>query len=282
MKKLLAALAALLMSTAWMTPAHADSAQVLAIIDTALDSTKFPNVVYEACIVTDKSCNGASFQEGPGSANIPADAWKINGFRHGTQMVATALDANPNQKILFIRVSELHVYPTFSSQVTLTDAVTKALVWLGNNAAKYNVGAVSISQARTNFTACPNDAVMQAAVAKLKAAGVATFAASGDSGETNKIAFPACVPGIYSVGGVAVGLTKMAPITTYSPALSLVARTTITTWTYDGTALYQAQTTGTSISTPTAAAKLLASKSTKSWDELISGLPTVIGFKYVG
>jgi hypothetical protein len=281
MKKLLAASAALLMSIAWMSPAHADDAQVLAIIDTALDATKFPNVIYEACFVTDKSCNGASSQEGPGSANIPAAAWKMNGFRHGTQMVATALDANPNQKILFIRVSELHVYPTFSSQVTLQEAITKALVWLGNNASKYNVGAVSISQARTNFTACPNDQATQVAVAKLKSTGIATFVASGDSGESNKIGFPACVPGVYSVGGVTDKLT-MAPITTYSSSLSLVARTTITTWNYDGSALFKQQTAGTSISTPTAAAKLLASKGSKSWDELIASLPTAAGFKYVG
>lgn len=184
-------------------PAHAEEPKTIAIIDTAIDSSRMTNVVYEACFTYNKTCkNGASFDEGKGSAAI--NDWKIKGALHGFSMAQAALQVDPNIKIVFLRISDEKVYDTFSMIRNDGGSMSRALDWVSNNAARFNISAVSISQSRSNFKAgtCPNDNLFQSAVNNLKASNVPTFVATGNDSKKNQIGFPSCVPGVYSVASV--------------------------------------------------------------------------------
>ena len=66
---------AVILGLAIIQPVQASQINTIAIIDTAIDSSKNSNVVYEACFTLATCPNGTSFQEGPGSANVKD--WKI-------------------------------------------------------------------------------------------------------------------------------------------------------------------------------------------------------------
>jgi len=203
MKK--ATLAALLtgLMVVSVNPAHAEEPKTIAIIDTAIDSSRMTNVVYEACFTLNKTCkNGASFDEGKGSASI--NDWKIKGALHGFSMAQAALQADPNIKIVFVRISDEKVYDTFSIIRNDGGSLARATEWVSNNAARLNISAVSISQSRSNFAVgtCPSDALFESSVKKLKLTNVPTFVATGNDSKKNQIGFPACVPGVYSVASM--------------------------------------------------------------------------------
>jgi len=70
MKKLLTALLSVSVILMPLQMAQANDQKVLAIIDTAIDSTKVPSVIYEACFTSNQSCpNETNSMEGKGSAN---------------------------------------------------------------------------------------------------------------------------------------------------------------------------------------------------------------------
>lgn len=203
MKKitLVAVLAGLMLVPA--NAAHAEEAKTIAIIDTAIDSSRMENVVYEACFTYNNTCkNGSSFDEGKGSAGI--NDWKIKGALHGFSMAQAALQVDPNVKIIFLRISDEKVYSALSIIRNDGGSMARALEWVSNNSARFNIGAVSISQSRSNFKAgtCPNDALFESAVTRLKSSNVPTFVATGNDSKKNQIGFPACVPGVYSVAAV--------------------------------------------------------------------------------
>jgi hypothetical protein len=138
--------------------AHAEEPKTIAIIDTAIDSSRMTNVVYEACFTLNKTCkNKASFDEGKGSASI--NDWKISGALHGFSMAQAALQIDPNIKIVFVRIADEKVYDTFSIIRNDGGSLARATEWVSNNATRLNISAVSISQSRSNFAVgtCPKD-----------------------------------------------------------------------------------------------------------------------------
>ncbi len=202
MKKVVVILVSLVMSVVAIDPAHAEDQKVLAIIDTAIDSSRMPNVIHEVCFTYNKTCNNkASYDEGPGAARI--NDWKIKGALHGFSMAQVAVQADPSVKIVFLRISDEKVYDTFSIIRNDGGSMSRALEWVSNNASKFNIKAVSISQSRSNFAVgtCPSDKLFESSVAKLKVQNVPTFVATGNDGKKNQIGFPACVTGVYSVAG---------------------------------------------------------------------------------
>lgn len=181
---------------------HAQEKKTIAIIDTAIDSSKFNNIVYEACFTYNKTCqNKEGFQEGKGSALI--NDFSIRGADHGFNMATIANIINPNINIVFIRISDEKVYDTFSIIRNDGGSLARALAWVSENSARFNISAVSISQSRSNFAVgtCPVDTLFESSVARLKANNVATFVATGNDRKKNQIGFPSCVRGVYSVAG---------------------------------------------------------------------------------
>lgn len=267
----------LALCAAFVQPAMAADQKVVAIIDTAIDSSKNSSILYEVCFSLNTCPNGKDFQEGSGSANV--SNWKVTGIDHGFNIVQTMNTVSPGTKIVFIRISDVNVYPTFSALHNDGSSLDRAIDWVTKNSVKYGIDAVSISQSRSNFAAgtCPTDTVFEASVNALNLINIPTFVATGNDGKKNMIGFPSCVKNVIPVASVDP-LGKIASFSNYSPAVKIVANGCISftgsacTKTPDYAGVMRAQ-TGTSISTPLAVGKLMNSWTGGDWNTLINALP---------
>jgi hypothetical protein len=215
-KTLLALLSATLLFTV-ITPAQAEDQKVLAIIDTAIDSTKFSSVIHEVCFTTVKSTdakqnmacpNGELFMEGKGAASAPWPKSASAGVYHGTTMVNSALALDKSIKIVFLRVHNVNILGNNSTPADGT-TILSAMNWVQQNASKYSIDAVSISQSgiysspdgktKALHYQCGN-ASFSGTVAQLSATNVPVFAATGNDALSSIVGFPACVPGVIGVG----------------------------------------------------------------------------------
>ena len=232
MKKALLALLSIAIAFTALAPAQAEDQKVLAIIDTAIDSSKFPQIIHEVCFNTYKnSClNKTNFMEGKGSAALatwPTSSNDMTAY-HGDSMVKAALAVNPNLKIVFIRYAEEY---TANNKVVYTnwaDSLRKSIDWVSKNSEKYSIDALSISQSSINIpTWCTTDTVTINAVSSLNSKNVPVFAATGNDTNKTAVGFPACVAGVVGVGslteqldgGVRIGETQ----TNRGPGLDLLA-----------------------------------------------------------
>jgi hypothetical protein len=190
------------------TASAANTAPTIAILDTALDSS-LPafqgKVIQEVCILQYGLCpNGQSFMEGPGAAAMSANTITMNGFDHGTQMASVFVRTNPDANIVFVRIiGDKSGVRQPAGEAT----VYNALNWVRDNAAKYNIQAVSMSQGHHNIGAagtdyCPKTPVTEQAVKDLIAIGIPTFFPSGNGRDYTRIDWPACLDVSVSVGYV--------------------------------------------------------------------------------
>ena len=219
-KLITAVLTLSLLSPVAISQASGADAPVLAILDTAID-TSLPNlqgkIVGEVCILEYALCpNGTNFQEGSGSASMSSDLIIKNGFDHGTLMASTAVQYNPNLKILFIKI--IANTPEGLRKPTGESTISAALFWLRENAAKYNVKAVSISQGSSGMLGkagtdyCPTFPRTVTAVQSLNAMSIPVFSASGNARDYSRIDWPSCITDVVSVGAV----DQIGEITSYS------------------------------------------------------------------
>lgn len=270
-------------------PVQAAETNTIAIIDTAVDSNKIPNVVYEVCFTFNKTCqNKTEFQEGKGSAMI--NDWKIKGADHGYNMAQVAVQTDPNVKIVFIRIADEKVYDTFSIIRNDGSSLDKAIDWVSKNASRFNISAVSVSQSRSNFTAgtCPTDTIFTNAVATLNTANIPVFVATGNDSKKNQVGFPACIPGVIGVGALkptsgtkpypASAYTALASYTNVGPGLDLVAKGDADVKAYGG---WDITITGTSVATPIAAILAVSQKQTKTINDFLLTLPKSANYPYI-
>ena len=140
MKKVVGLLA-ILFTAAFLPSVSANEKPSIAIIDTAIDTSKV-NIAYEVCILYEARCpNKSSFMEGPGAATVSAPSVYLNGFEHGTIMSLIANKINPNANIIFIRIAGISKTGTMYSFSDLE--VTKALDWAIANKTKYNINTIT-------------------------------------------------------------------------------------------------------------------------------------------
>jgi hypothetical protein len=279
MKKIVLAITAVLLSITTVQ-AHASDEKVIAIIDTELDASKFSNVVYEVCIVSDKTCNNnTNFQEGVGSANIPD--WKIRNAGHGHRVVYTANQINSNVKIVFIRVAGTKHN---ASSISLP-SIENASKWIADNYVKHSIDAVSISLS-TVVPGCRVSKLFDQSVQSLLSANIPVFAGAGNSGNKSAIGWPACAPSVYSVGSL-IGDERIAPISSGGASAKIMSRICLSfkSPVYcndvpDHAGILRS-TQGTSISTPIAAVTLLSQWNGEPWSQLISSLSSKDGYKIV-
>jgi hypothetical protein len=209
-KLITAVLTLSLLSPVAISQASGADAPVLAILDTAID-TSVPalnnKIVGEVCILEWALCpNGTNFQEGPGSASMPADLISKNGFDHGTFMATAAVQANPNLKILFVKI--IGNTSTGLRKPTGESTISAALIWVKENAAKYNVKAVSMSQGSSGMLGkpgtqyCPTFPRTISAVQALNSMNVPVFSAVGNARDYSRIDWPSCIPDVVAVGAV--------------------------------------------------------------------------------
>jgi hypothetical protein len=285
-KALLALLSAVLVITT-IQPSQAQDQNVLAIIDTAIDSNKVTSVIHEVCFTPDKTCpNGQVFMEGKGAAGSKVWPSSIrNATYHGHNVAQVALSVDPNVKIVFVRVA--HITALGNSGVT-TNTLTLGMDWVSKNASKYGIDAVSISQAsisKNNLDACTGVGTLKTeglraigAVSLLSQSNIPVFAGTGNDGSSTVVGFPACVGNVIGVGAVRPSLTQFASYTNRGPGLDMVALGNITINNYRGSST---EITGTSVSSPIAAASYVKNKGSKTFTEVVSSLSNVLGFPYI-
>lgn len=262
----------------FVQPAQAADEKVIAIIDTAIDSSKFKNIVYEVCFTGNATCpNNSNFQEGTGAANV--SNWNATGMGHGYNIVYSAVKTNPDIKIVFIRISNLGPARTpiaFNEGRSLDNAID----WVAKNASKYSIDAVSISQSRSNFAAgtCPSNPVFESSVNALIKLNVATFVATGNDSLKNSIGFPSCVAGVNPVGALDP-LGNVASFSNNSPKVKIFANGcleysgNICVKTPDFAGVMRA-TSGTSVATPVAVTKLVTRWNGENWLTFLGSLST--------
>jgi len=215
-KKIITALVAL--TLVLPTTAHAalknrtiDSKPSLAIIDTAVD-TSIPEfagkIIYEVCFIEWSTCpNGKTFMEGPGSAGMPLKFMQVNGFDHGTQMVSSALQTNPDMNIVFIRIIGNTANGT--RQILNEKTVSIALQWVYDNRVKFNIQALSMSQGTHTLlngaNYCPVRPEVTSVISNLKLAGVPSFFPTGNIKDYKRIDWPACISDSVAISATMPG-----------------------------------------------------------------------------
>jgi hypothetical protein len=217
MKKFFIVFFVIFFSVANIAYSNANNDQkVVAILDTYVDSSMSDRIIYEVCVVLDRSClNNSSFMEGRGAANVLPTDLTAKGIDHGPQMAATALQANPNTKIVFVRIHNVHRYPKFNAIYASDESIANGLRWVSENAQKYSIDSVSISQARTNFASgtCPKNTQIEQYVQSLKSLSIPVFAGAGNGGWWNRTGFPACSTDVIGIGSsnssVTLGTSNM-------------------------------------------------------------------------
>jgi hypothetical protein len=142
MKKALLAILSALFVISTVQPVQAQDERVLAIIDTAINSNNFPQIIHEACFTTEKVpanpvlCpNGTKSMEGKGAAGVKTWPTSINnGIYHGDAMVKSALAVNPNTKIVFVRISNTDATGSTNAYSNQLQSLILAIDWVSKNA----------------------------------------------------------------------------------------------------------------------------------------------------
>lgn len=186
-----------------------DPTPAIAILDTGID-TSLPafqgKIIQEVCILEWTTCpNGKSFMEGKGAASMPVDLITKNGFDHGTFMASVFLATNPDVNVVFIKI--IGNTSTSLRQVAGEAAVYNALNWVRDNAAKYNIKAVSMSQGNHNLLTsgtdyCPSTPTTRKSLKDLLAMQIPVFFPAGNGHDYLRLDWPACIDDSISVGYV--------------------------------------------------------------------------------
>ena len=269
MKKLIALLVISLAALV-ITPASANTQKTLVIIDsginTELDWVK-RSLVEEVCIIEFGTCpNGQKFMTGPGAAHVRYQDVKHSAMHHGSQMYSVAVQVDPNVRVVFIRIVGMSA-KGFANSYTMR-SVQQAMEWVDANAARLNVGAVSLSIGRSyTEVGCPIEANFQATVQKLSSAGIAVIASAGNGGNRTKVDYPACTPEVISVGatdvrysmrGVTGWVTPVMPSSNGGPDLDLYAHGRWTTQDLTGRKLITLGTSNAAVAVATKTAQSLS------------------------
>lgn len=278
-KALLALLSATLVITA-VQPAQAQDERVLAIIDSAINSNNFPQIIHEVCFTTVKSkvvsqnmsCpNGELFMEGKGAASAPWPKSINNPTYHGDSMVKAALTVNPNLKIVFIRFNNVTASGNSRGDAR---ALALAFDWVSKNASKYSIDALSVSQSSVsagNLALCTNDTVTVNAVASLTVNNIPVFAATGNDRRKDVVGFPSCVNGVIGVGALG-NATQLEGLTNTGPGLDMVAPGKVRITKYNGS---PTDTAGSSVATAVSAASYVNRNTFSTFGEYLSSLSKI-------
>lgn len=198
-----------LLSSSFIVPAEGNAPQkTLVIIDTGFD-TSLPvindAVIYEVCILSWSLCpNGRTFQEGPGSATLPVSGISTGNMSHGTQMASIAMNTNPGQKIVLIRLVAFNARG--ERLVVYESTVIQVFKWIASKREELNIGAVAMAQgyhptlAVKNY--CPKVKELDKILLDLKVKNVAVFFPAGNSGNKSRIDWPACIPPSMAIGAI--------------------------------------------------------------------------------
>lgn len=195
----------------------------IAILDTGVDGTHpflAGKVVAEACFSTTSSSgdsttlcpSGQEMQVGAGAGST-CPLW-LQGCDHGTHVAGIAAGRGETFSGVARDASiiAVQVFSRFNSETecglgqapcirSWTSDQLAALDWLYSQRGAYNIASANLSLGGATAHTTPCDAsLLKLPIDNLRAAGIATVIAAGNSGWTNALAHPACVPSAISVG----------------------------------------------------------------------------------
>lgn len=293
MKKLVLVLSVVL-GFAVMQPVQAQDQKVLAIIDTAIDSNKIPQVIHEACFTSNSvsvSCpNKTSFMEGKGAASSPTWPANINSsVYHGHNVTMSALSVDSSLKIVFVRIADITASGNSNNQ---PNSIVNAMKWVSENASKHSIDAVSISQSGispNNLAACTTNTVAIKSVESLNQQNIPVFAATGNDKSQTVVGFPSCVAGVIGVGALASNqsvpvnklpntFTLLQAVTNRGPGLDVVAQGSVEVVRYNG---FTVEVSGTSIASPIAASVFVKNSNGATFSSFSNGLTKILGYPYI-
>ncbi len=227
--------------TALQSAGLTGNGKIVVVIDSGVDGAAaglFGSVVGEACFVPTTAAEAAVLvegcpagSEGPGAA-APCVSLPAAVCSHGTHVAGVISGAGPvytgvapDAGILAIRVFGVINGAAGPESIVPEVGVLQALEYVYDRAATAPIVAVNLSLGAEPGTCV--SAVWTDVVSRLAAEGVAVVAASGNDGwganfGTDAISFPACLPGVISVGATTDAGT-IAPYTNSSELLDLVA-----------------------------------------------------------
>jgi len=288
MKKVILSLLTIAVAFTALAPAQAEDQKVLAIIDSAINSKNFPSIIHEVCFTKVKSSiptenmscpNGELFMEGTGAAAAPWPMQKNgtdfdlnNATFHGDTMVKAALTVNPNLKIVFIRFNDV---TSLGNSRGDADVLALAIKWVAQNASKYSIDALSISQSSVsvgNLSRCLTDTVTINAVSSLSSNNVPVFIATGNDKRRDVVGFPSCVNGAIGVGALG-NATQLENATNTGPGLDMVSLGKVKVTKYNGSPV---DTAGSSVATVVSAATYVNKNTFKSFGEYLNSLPKIL------
>jgi len=204
-------------------------------------------------------------------------------MHHGSQMYSVAVQVDPTVRIVFIRIVGMSA-KGFANSYTMK-SVQQAMDWVDVNAARLNVGAVSLSVGRSySDVGCPIEASFQATVKKLTGTGIAVVASAGNGGNKVKVDYPACTPEVISVGatdvrysvrGISGWVTPVMPSSNGGQDLDLYAHGRWTTQDLTGRKLITLGTSNSAVAVATKAAQSLSQGGT------VSSLTQTLGKAYI-
>lgn len=188
------------------------SSQTIAILDTGVDKNHpffGGRVVSEACFSTTNSQSTSVCPGGVQSSTAPGSGMhcSVEGCDHGTHVAGIAAGSNSSIRGVApqANIIAIQVFSRFGNEVETWFAdVLRGLERVFALRNQYSIAAANLSLGGGRYTStCDSTSMAFAAVvANLKAAGIATIAASGNEGYTDAVSFPACLSNVVSVGSV--------------------------------------------------------------------------------
>ncbi len=185
----------------------------VAILDTGVDASHpmlAGRVVGEACFSRSGNCpNGQTTMFGSGSA-APC-TFSAGACGHGTHVAGIAagndgvrLGVAPEATILAVQVFSR----SGNSAISWTSDQMAGLDWVYAQRNTFTIAAANLSLGFSLYAdrpTCDADGIgigYRTVTDRLRTAGIATVAATGNDGSSTGISFPACMTGVYGVGSV--------------------------------------------------------------------------------
>jgi subtilisin family serine protease len=195
---------------------------VVAVLDSGVD-TDHPDladsIVGQECFLSGGGCpGGGTRQSGPGAAEDDVGhGTHVAGIVTSNGVVSDGPGVAPAADVLAMKIGT-------SSGITTADWVA-ALDFILSHPA-LGVKVVNMSFGTTMFFSASDcdgaDPVASGAVSTLRAAGVITFAASGNQSKANGLGLPACFHDVVSVGSVSAA-DAISTFTNSAPILDVLA-----------------------------------------------------------
>ncbi|MEW6568267.1 MAG: S8 family serine peptidase [Chloroflexota bacterium] len=217
----------------------------VAILDTGVEATHpflSGKVVGEACFSTNSAAygstslcpNGQETQIGTGAGVNCSPS--VVGCDHGTHVAGSA--AGRGEAFSGVArdatIISIQVFSRFASEndcgigfgpcaMSWTSDQLAALDWVYTQRTAYNIAAANMSLGGSTpyYSPCSGDS-LQPIIDALRAAKIATVIAAGNSGWTNALANPACIPSAISVGST-TDQDAVSPFSNVASFMSLFA-----------------------------------------------------------